>query len=409
MNYLENIREAFKSIKENTLRSALTAAIIAIGITALVGSITAIEALKVSLDSSFTNLGAKNFEISQVALYGRRRGAKTIFYRSLEYNELEIFRKNFRHSDKMSLFTTVTNVTEAKRLSYKTNPNISVIGTDDFYFESKGFLLEKGRNFSAFELQKGVSVAIIGSEVAEKLFPNENPIGLTFQTQDTKFLVVGVLADSKGFDRGSTERSIFIPLACARQLARGREFSYQLIVSVASIEKMDYIIGEARGLMRKIRRDKPESPDSFGIERSDSAEDQLNGLIVQLRVGSVLVSFLTLLGASIGLMNIMLVSVTERFREIGVRKALGATMFVIKMQFLIEAILICLMGGLVGIVMGIGLGNAINGLFENKNFIFPLSSVIVGLVVCVLVGLASGYLPAQKAAKLDPIESLRYE
>ncbi len=409
MNLIENAREALKAIRENLLRTSLTVAIIAIGIAALVGSITAIEALKATLDESFASLGAKNFEIRDVQTNVRRRGVSTLKFRRLTFDEVSQFRKAYTLSDRIGLFTTLTATAEAKRLSYITNPNLTVAGIDEFYLENKGLNLSSGRNFSLFELQKGSHVAIIGSEVAWKLFPSENPIGKTFNTLDTRLLVVGVLENSKGMDRGTTERSIFVPIACARQLAKGRELSYSITVTVPSIEQMDFCIGEAQGLMRKIRRDIGDAPDSFGIERSDSAEQQLGSIITQLRMGSVAVSFLTLLGASIGLMNIMLVSVTERIREIGVRKAIGATPARIREQFLMEAVVICLIGGVIGIFFGLTIGNFINAVFESKSLIIPWHSIVIGLIVCVIVGIVSGYLPARKASRLDPIESLRHE
>jgi putative ABC transport system permease protein len=208
---------------------------------------------------------------------------------------------------------------------------------------------------------------------------------------------------------GGSDRLILIPLQTANQMPHQQELTYNIKTTVGSPEKLDYMLGEATGIMRKVRQDKPGQEDSFEITRSDSALKSLDEISGYLKVGGFLIGFITLLGASIGLMNIMMVSVTERTREIGIRKALGATALQIRQQFLIEAIVICVLGGLLGIFLGVGMGNLVAGFIGEGGFFVPWLWVSLGLMVCITVGLISGWYPAFKASKLDPIESLRYE
>jgi putative ABC transport system permease protein len=195
----------------------------------------------------------------------------------------------------------------------------------------------------------------------------------------------------------------------ANQLASGRGLDYYLTVGINDVTQVDAAMGEATGLMRSIRHDQIGHQNSFEIEKSETLAENLESITSGLRIGGFGVGFITLLGASIALMNIMLVSVTERTQEVGVRKALGATPLRIRQQFVIEAIVVCVLGGIVGIILGIAIGNLISHLMQIDAFIVPWLWMLVGLIVCVVVGLISGYSPAWKASKLDPIESLRFE
>ena len=195
----------------------------------------------------------------------------------------------------------------------------------------------------------------------------------------------------------------------ANQLASGRGLQYNLTVGISDASQLELAMGEATGLMRSIRQDRVGEPNSFELEKSETLAENLESITGALRIGGFGVGFITLLGASIALMNIMMVSVTERTREVGVRKALGATPLRIRQQFVIEAIVVCILGGIAGIIMGIGIGNVISKAIGVDSFVIPWLWMLVGLVICVVVGLLSGYYPAFKASKLDPIESLRFE
>lgn len=411
INLLEDSREAGKAIRGNLLRTILTAAIIAIGITALVSIEVSLTALRGSLETGLSDLGAKNFEVKDVTVAGRRRGRKRRVYDALTYEEVTRFKRKYQFSKRIGLYTDVEGGLEIKRLGKKTNPNMSAAGVDEYYLANKGYDLKEGRNFTPTELQYSVPVAIVGQEVINELFgAQENPIGEHFQMLDERLTIVGVLEASKGLEGGGLERSIFLPIGLANRMAKGQQLNYNITVTVEDESKMDEAMNEAIGLMRQIRGDQLGKENSFEVTKSEAALKSLESALGMVRLGGFGIIFITLLGACIGLMNIMLVSVTERTREIGVRKSVGATSFRIAVQFLTEAILICFLGGVFGSLFGIGIGNLVGRfVFDVENLILPLWPIVLAFVACTLVGIISGLFPAIKAARLDPIESLRYE
>lgn len=412
MNLLENVRESLRSIKTNLLRTVLTALIIAIGITSLVGILTAIDAIKHSITNSLSSLGANTFDVVHKGADGRRggqRGVEDKTYPPISYAEAYKFKELYVFPADISIHLDVTGNAEVKRRSKKTNPNMVIIGGDENFLDVKGYELEEGRNFSNIEVQYGTNVAIIGDEIVNTLFENEEPVNKEISFYGIKFKVVGLLKKQGSMGGGGSDRSIIIPTETARKLSSGNQLQFQISGSVNNPMELDKAMGEAIGLMRSIRQDRTNMEESFEVKKSESLAESLNEIAGYLQIGGFVIGFITLLGASIGLMNIMMVSVTERTREIGVRKALGATPLRIRQQFLIEAIVICLIGGIAGVIMGIAIGNGIAFLIDAGSFIIPWIWVFAGLIICVLVGLSSGYYPARKASKLDPIEALRFE
>ncbi len=416
MDLTENIREGLRSIKANLLRTVLTTVIIAIGIAALVGIQTAVNAMRLSIENSFSNLGANKVEITvESGRGGRRRGRTEKARPPLKYIEATQFRDNFTFPSLISVRTTLSGTAEVKYKSKTTSPNSVITGGDENYLPVEGLSVDKGRNFSAIELNNGSDVAIIGAELVEVLFDREDPLNKNVTAMGRRFRIVGVLQEQGQIGSQGADRMLLLPLENARSLANksnqnsfGR-MVFEMAMTISDPAKIQYAMGEATGLMRKIRQDAPGAEDSFEVSYSESLTERLDRLSGYLTWGGVAIGAVTLLGASIALMNIMLVNVTERTREIGVRKALGATPKKIRQQFLIEAIVICQVGGVIGIILGLLLGNIVSALLNAGGFVVPWPWIVIGLLVGVAVGLLSGVVPANKAAKLDPIESLRFE
>jgi putative ABC transport system permease protein len=412
MNLIENIREGLRSVKANLLRSVLTALIVAIGITSLVGILTAIDGIEYSVNESLSSLGANSFDIYSKWNRGSAQdGVKEKNYTPIQLNEAQKFLAQYSYPATISLSARLTILGEVKHGSEKTNPNVNVMGANEEYLGIKGLNLSNGRNFSVFEIQHGGRVAIIGHELSKILYgEGKDPVNTIVSFKGAQFKVIGKLKEKGSLSENNFDNMMIIPIIVANQLASGAGLNYRLNVGIADPNQMDFAMGEATGIMRKIRRDEIGHPNSFEIEKSESLAQEMESITSGLRFGGFGVGFITLLGASIALMNIMLVSVTERTREVGVRKALGATPLRIRQQFVIEAIVVCVLGGLVGVLLGITLGNVLSRfVFKIQAFVMPWMWIMIGMIVCIVVGLLSGYYPAHKASKLDPIESLRFE
>lgn len=411
MNLIENFREGLRSVQANLLRSVLTALIVAIGITSLVGILTAIDGIEYSVSESLSSLGVNTFDIYSKRNRNRnQQGVKEEVFQPVYLKDMEKFIQRYNIPSSISLSANLTSIAEVKHDSKKTNPNVSVEGVNEEYLAIKGLNIEKGRNFSTIEIQYGSKVVVLGSKVVESIFKdNEEPVNSEVSFKGTRFRVIGVLKEKGQLAEDNYDNMVFVPVLVANQLASGRGLDYNLTVGITDPAQLELAMGEATGLMRSIRQDRVGEPNSFEMEKSETLAENLESITGALRMGGFGVGFITLLGASIALMNIMMVSVTERTREVGVRKALGATPLLIRQQFVIEAIVVCILGGVGGIVMGIGIGNLISRAIGIDSFVIPWLWMFVGLVICVVVGLLSGYYPAFKASKLDPIESLRFE
>jgi putative ABC transport system permease protein len=408
MPFSEIILMSWQNIKSNMLRAVITVLIIAFGIMSLVGILTAIDSLALSLNDSFSGLGANSFSIERMGNDSRGRGQKV--QDPIDFDQATEFKDRFRFQGTVSLSFSATNLAQVKYAAEETNPNVELVGVDENYLAVKGMDLSHGRNLSMNEVESGQKRAIVGSEIVKLLFKGkpEKALDQVISVGNARYLIIGVL-QSKGSSMNSqSDRAVFVPLQSARaEYARG-DTEYTVIVAVENQTSIDAAISECSGLFRSIRRLRPGQKDDFEVITSGSIATILKENTTNLQMATIAIGLMTLLGAAIGLMNIMLVSVTERTKEIGIYKALGATSRTIMLQFLTEAVMICQAGGVLGIILGILIGNSLT-LIIGGTFLVPWMWMLLGLVVCMVVGILSGFYPAMKAAKLDPIEALRYE
>ena len=408
----ENIKLSLRAIRSQLLRTVLTAVIIAIGILALVGTLTAIDSIKSSINTNFTSMGANTFTIRnrEMSIHIGENGRKAKRFRAITYNEAIDFTKRYLFPGSPSVSTRAAGASVMKYQSKKTNPNIQVFGGDENYMATAGYDLEKGRNFSPTEVQYGNHVVILGQDVVNALFTSkEEPLDKIITIGSGKYKIVGVLK-SKGNSAGfGGDKLGILPLNNVRQYFPRPDMTYTISVLVKSAQLMDMAVNEAEGTFRIIRNVHLGEDNNFEISKSDNLANMLIGLMGKTTAGATFIAIITLLGAAIGLMNIMLVSVTERTREIGIRKAIGATHIAIRNQFLVEAIVICQLGGILGVILAIVLGNVFAVLILNGNFIMPWLWTLLGISICMVVGLFSGLYPAIKASRLNPIDALRFE
>ncbi len=410
MTYTENVRLAMQSIKSNRLRTFLTALIIAIGISALVGILTTINAIETKMTDAFSSMGANSFTIRNrgtgIRVGGPGQRPKT--YKPIRYEDAIKLKERFNTTAAVSVSVFASSGSTVKYAAEKTNPNVNIQGIDENGLTAQALELSEGRSFNEAESLGGSNICIIGSDIAKTLFKKESALDKIITAGNKRLRVIGVLTE-KGSSMGSSiDRSIYVPLFKAKLINANANPSYTITVVVPGTNIVDNIIGEATATFRSIRKIKIGQSNNFEITKSDAVAQTLIENLKVVVYGGVSIGVITLLGASIALMNIMLVSVTERTREIGIRKAIGATPSVIKRQFLIEAIVICLMGGVMGILLGVALGNIIS-MTMGGGFIMPWAFIALGLTLCIGVGVMSGYYPAKKASKLDPVEALRYE
>lgn len=427
MRYRDIISLSYNTVKSNRLRTAITIIIIALGIMALILIMTAIEAVNQSLTTSFSTMGANAFSVrykerrmhmgggpneSETKKVRRNslRSRSSNEGRLITYDEARAFKQRYRFPALVGIGINGPGGVIANNETKKTNPDIRLAGGDENYLTLNGYEIAAGRNFIEADVESGTGVCILGRAVAEKLY-GENAaraVEKVITVADNKYRVIGVLKDKGSSAFMNADKVVITTYNNIRRTYGTEGKSYTIAVMVNDMKMMDVAVSEAIGTFRPVRKLDIKEDDNFYIDKSDSIAQSLMTNLGFLRYATIAIAFITLLGAAIGLMNIMLVAVNERTKEIGLVKSLGGKSSDIRAQFLWESILISLMGAVAGIVVGILLGNLV-GMALNTGFVVPWPWVITGVVVCALVGLLAGLYPAYKAAKLDPIVALRYE
>jgi len=404
----ESFRMAIEAIRQNKLRSILTLLGISIGVFSVIGVMTAIRTLESSVNSQLDIFGTNTFMVQKypaIRIHGpgnKYRKRKNIDF--FQYEEL-------KRRAKLPLRVSVADDTGERNIRYKDNvlkKTADVVGVDEWGLRTYKTYLADGRNFTEDDIRFSRNITILGPDVVDILFPFEDPIGKVIQIKGLDYTVIGV-TERKGQAFGqSQDYFALIPISLYLQRYSSRWTSLGINVEAESPEIFEKTIDEVIGLMRVIRKVPPEKENDFEILSNEELLETFAGLTGGIKIFASAVSVIALLVAGIGIMNIMLVSVTERIKEIGIRKAIGATKSDILTQFLTEAVFLSQFGGIVGVILGI-LGGNIVAVLLNVPAVIPMDWAFYGLVVCSVIGIGFGIYPAWRAANLDPIESLRYE
>lgn len=407
MQFSETISIALSAIKANKLRSTLTLLGIVVGVFSIIGVMTAMRVLQNSIENGLSDLGAHTFQIQKMPRFANRKEwLKAMARKDITYEQAK------EVEDRMTLaeYVGIEGNDGGHVVQYgdqRTNPDVNVYGETDEGFPTNNWTIAEGRLFSENELEHNENVAILGDGIIKKLFPNVDPIGNEIRIGDTRARVIGTVAPKGAVLGGNQDNFVILPLQTFLNKF-GRRQSLHIMVESKTADDYEDAMDEARFLLRSIRQIAPEDEDDFYIFSNDSVISAFNDFTFYIKVGVGFVSFIALLAAGVGVMNIMLVSVTERTKEIGIRKAIGAYKRTILGQFVVEAIVLCQIGGLVGIGLGIAAGNLVALAFHIPA-VFPLDWAMIGFTLCTIIGVGFGVYPAWKAASLDPIVALRFE
>jgi putative ABC transport system permease protein len=409
--FRESLLMALAAIRTSKLRSVLTLLGVVVGVFSIISVMTAVSVLRNSIEEGITQLGANTFQIQKFPVVMGDNHANHRKY----HNRKDItYEQALQVKQRVTLAEAVgIELERGGRIVHwngeKTNPNVSVLGENLEGMITNDYSVENGRSFNAQDMDQARDVAILGRPVAEKIFPPHiNPVGETIRVDGSVYQVIGILEKKGGALGGNQDNFVAVPLTTFFQKYGKAGRSVRIMVKALNREVVEDAIEESRSILRTARRVNPGAEDDFGYFSNDSLVKQFNEFTFYLRLGVLLVSSISLIAAGVGIMNIMLVSVTERTREIGIRKSIGAMKRDILWQFMIEAVILCEMGGFIGIFFGI-LGGNVVGLLLSVPAVIPWDWVGIGIGVCSVVGLVFGVYPAWKAANLDPIEALRFE
>jgi putative ABC transport system permease protein len=414
MLWSDTLLMSLGSIRANKLRSTLTLVGIIAGVASIIGVMTAISVVQATMEEEMSVLGAQTFQVQKWPAGGfasdedRRKAMKRppVTIEDAEAIRAQAQTVEMVGSELWEFGRTVRYRGES------TEPNINIVGGDPQYSDNNTHYIELGRNLSEMDVRSARRVAVLGAALADKFFPFEDPIGRKLQVDGREFQVIGVFAPKKSAFGAGYDNYVLMPYTVFRQvygmIDRGFARSVNVTVRARTPELMNDAIEETRQILRRVRHVPPGEEDNFEFFNSQSMIDNFNTLTLGVKIGAFVLGTIALVVAGIGIMNIMLVSVTERTKEIGIRKSLGARPSSIRRQFLLEAVILCNVGGLVGVAVGFGLGNIVS-LFTAFSVSVPMEWAVIGLLFCSMVGIGFGLVPAIKASKLDPIEALRYE
>jgi putative ABC transport system permease protein len=425
MNFRDVFSLAFRTVRSNKLRTGLTVAIIAFGIMALVGIITAIKAMNQKFSESFSSMGANAFTIRfrernvrfgnggnnevQLSKKTNKKTKKSNLGKRITKEEAEFFVRRYRYPAITGISIMGNRNAIISYEERKTSPNVTLLGGDDQYLVLNAFNLADGRNINKSEVESGTNVCLLGYDVAKKMFRAgiEKATNAMIRVNDIPYRVIGVL-ESRGSTFGFSRDNMVITsyTNISRNFSSGA--SYVIAVLTDDMRQVNEAMGEAEAVFRPIRKLTTTEENNFVLDRSDSVAEKAMNSLGFLTVSATVIGLITLIGAAIGLMNIMLVSVSERTKEVGLVKAIGGKSKMIRRQFLMEAMIISIMGAAFGIVLGIFVGN-IFSIVLSTGFVVPWNWVAYGIIICSVVGLLAGLYPALKAGRLNPIEALRYE
>jgi putative ABC transport system permease protein len=424
MTLRDTLSLSFRTVRSNKLRTGITVAIIALGITALIGINTAIAAIRQKFLESFSSMGATGFTIRyqeprrffnndevKKEKKGAKKEKKSNMGKPITEEQAESFKSTYQYPALVSANLMGARDAIIAYENQKTNPNVWVVGGDENYSNLNGFSVLFGRDLNALDIQSSRNVCLVGKDVATRFFGEnfERPLDKVIRINNIPFRIIGTLKPKGSTFGRSLDNVIIISYSNVRRFFNNnRNASFNIQVKVPDIKYIDGAIGEATGTFRTIRKLTVTESDNFQVDKSDSFAEMLIRNLSFITIAALLIGVITLVGAAIGLMNIMLVAVTERTKEIGLVKAIGGKRRNVRYQFLYESIIISLLGAGIGIVLGILLGNVV-GILLSTSFVVPWDWVITGVVICSLVGLLAGLYPAIKAARLNPIEALRYE
>lgn len=410
MDVFDSIKIALDSVRQNKLRAGLTLLSISIGIFTIISIGSMVNSIESTVSGEMTALGANSFSISRLPAV-QMGGATWRKYRKREaisYSQAKELADKMQSTDRIAYFSA-SGGNKVKYENQETNPDVTVYGINENYLMTEKIDLREGRNLSAQDIDYNRRVCIIGNDVRHHLFPGESPIGKGIKIDGKRYEVIGLTKERGSVMGQSLDNYVLVPVTdYLKFFANFWSSSLNITVEAENAEEVPYVIDEAVGILRSIRNCKPGEKNSFEVTTAEGLEEQFSGLTVYLSVFGMIIGGIALLAAGVGIMNIMLVTVKERTKEIGIRKAVGATAGRIMTQFLVEAITLCNLGGIFGIVFGMLFSFAIGSL-GNLAFSVPTDWVLMSLLFCSLMGVFFGVYPARKAAKLDPIDALRYE